>query len=305
MDGKPLKTGFKYPAPSVLPPLELPHLQTFIILHGRGDEASNFSRSLFHHPIPKYDTLRKAFPKAKFVIPTAPSMPAKLLNRKLITEWFDYWPFWCEGKDHDPEVDGLRASVQFIHALINKAADEVGPSRVVVGGLSQGCAAVLISMMLWQGPPIGAWFGMCGWLPFRYLMMDFAQEASDKPEDLDEPGETDDSAAAASNGLQEKEDLAKRVIEYMRDYVRLKGVEGGSISGSKGGPIFLAHGAADDNVPVAEGQHAHSLLSQMGFDSSWAEYENLGHWYSGEMLRDIVNFVRPRLELSPATPAAL
>ena len=37
----------------------------------------------------------------------------------------------------------------------------------MLGGLSQGCATSLISLLLWDGPPLKATFGMCGWLPYR------------------------------------------------------------------------------------------------------------------------------------------
>lgn len=39
--------------------------------------------------------------------------------------------------------------------------------NVILGGLSQGCAAALIATLLWDGEPLAAAFGMCGWLPYR------------------------------------------------------------------------------------------------------------------------------------------
>lgn len=41
---------------------------------------------------------------------------------------------------------------------------------MALGGLSQGRAAMLISLLTWTGEPLGALFGLCGWLPFEQHM---------------------------------------------------------------------------------------------------------------------------------------
>ncbi|KAK0727463.1 Alpha/Beta hydrolase protein [Lasiosphaeria miniovina] len=41
-----------------------------------------------------------------------------------------------------------------------------GAQNVVLVGLSQGCVASLVALLLWDGEPLAAAVGMCGWLPF-------------------------------------------------------------------------------------------------------------------------------------------
>ena len=38
-----------------------------------------------------------------------------------------------------------------------------------------------------------------------------------------------------------------------------------------------------------------NLLTKIGMDVTWKEYEGLGHWYSAEMIEDIIEFLRERL----------
>jgi predicted esterase len=284
LTGPKSKGGLTFPQPLVVPPLELPHLQTFIILHGRGSNADSFSRALLKHPIPQHDILGKAFPHAKFVFPTAAFMRAKAFKRIPITQWFDYWPFASTKNQHDPEVDGLKASCDFVHELIQRAIAEVGPSNVVVGGLSQGCAASLISLLLWDGPQLGAYVGMCGWLPFRELMAKAIGQPADAEDDVFEQN-PETVTVAENNDTNEG-------IAWLRAELDTERMSSSWASKPQGVPIFLGHGSLDPKVPVTEGREAYGLLGKMGFNVTWREYESLGHWYSGEMLKDLVNFLR-------------
>lgn len=274
-----------FPHPLVVPPLELPHKHTFIILHGRGSNADSFSRSLLHHPIPACETLRKAFPQAKFIFPTAATSPATAFSFLPIPQWFDYWPFAKEGKDHEPEVKGLKASCDFLHGLIRRAVGEVGASNVIVGGLSQGCATSLVSMLLWDGPPIAACFGMCGWLPFREPLTQAMEKSVGGGIGALRPG----AMKAKEAGRDEK----AKSLAWLREVTSA----GTSTTPSSidSYPVFLGHGVLDEKVPVTEARGAHKILSELGSAVTLREYEKLAHWYSGEMLKDIVDFVRRQL----------
>ena len=64
----------------------------------------------------------------------------------------------------------------------------MGAKSVVLGGLSQGYAASLISLLTWEGEPFAASFGMCGWIPFRKHMSDIVSpERSSGDAETDEP----------------------------------------------------------------------------------------------------------------------
>lgn len=89
----------------------------------------------------------------------------------------------------------------FLHALLRAEIAEVpGDARnVVLGGLGQGCAASLVAMLLWEGPPLGAVVGMCGWLPFvgrldeevEGVVSGGGSEGGDEGEEMGRDGEDD------------------------------------------------------------------------------------------------------------------
>jgi acetyl esterase/lipase len=69
----------------------------------------------------------------------------------------------------------------FLHDLLRKEIAEVDARNVVLGGLSQGCAASLVASLMWQGEKMAGFVGMCGWLPFRKSMED-AMDGADEDE---------------------------------------------------------------------------------------------------------------------------
>src|SRR3569833_3364476 len=93
-------------------------------------------------------------------------------------QWFDGWHLTEPTKREELQIVGLQETIPFIHELIRAEAAIVGGAgNVVLGGLSQGCAAGLLSVMLWEGGPLGAFVGMCGWLPYRHHMQDLGAAA--------------------------------------------------------------------------------------------------------------------------------
>lgn len=49
-------------------------------------------------------------------------------------------------------------------------------------------------------------------------------------------------------------------------------------------------------MKIELGRDARDCLASLGAEMSWMEYESLGHWYSGPMLGDLVDFLRNRTE---------
>lgn len=268
-----------YPAPLIIPSLR-DHRQTFIILHGRGSNASQFGPSLLDANLPSSQNFRAAFPHTKFVFSTASKRRAIIYNRSVINQWFDNWSLQTPTEREDLQTDGLRETSLLIHGLLASEVHLVGASNVVLGGLSQGCAAALIALLTWNAQPLGAVFGMCGWLPFRQQMEEIARAREADGDDIFE----------REGGVgQEVRDLPAQAVGVLREELEMAGEAG---EAGMGTPVFLSHGVVDEKVPVALGREARSCLEGLGVAVEWREYDGLGHWCSQDMLGDVVDFLR-------------
>lgn len=221
---------------------------------------------------------------------------AVTFTESVINQWFDtHWPL-TEDNEHssrnslDEEtrkwrselpIPGLRDAVRYIHELI-KAEIEIldgDAGSVVVGGWSQGCAASLISVLLWEGDPLGGWFGLSGWLPFAEEVMNAAQQEGE---------------------VAEKSSLEKG-IATLRDKLDIPAssrTDDAAEQSSLDIPLFVAHGTEDKTVPIALGRQMVDSLRVLGWSNhniQWKEYRSLGHTYSENMLSDMLEFLTERL----------
>ena len=275
----------EYPEPLIVLPT-LTHKQTIIILHGRGSNAETFGPPFLNTKLPDGRTFHAAFPHAKFVFPTASKRRAQIYKRSIIHQWFDNGSLTTPNERESLMTDGLRESSTFIHGLLTEAMQEVGAENVALGGLSQGCAATLISILLWTGEPLGAVFDMCGWLPLRHHMADKV--------DPQTPSDDGENPFAREEHIGEKVDLPAEAVAWLREELDLPTARPSSPSTFlpfQRIPIFLAHGTEDEKVSIELGREARDCLRVLGAKVEWREYENLGHWYSGQMLGDLVEIL--------------
>ena len=288
----------RYPEPLVVPPLRPPHRQTLILLHGRGSEAAIFGPALLDHPVEYPDasrpltTLRDLFPRAKFVFPTARRSRAKLYKRAFTHQWFDSWDHAEPRRFEELQIPGLRESGAFVRRLIRDAVEEVGAGNVVLGGLSQGCAAGLIALLTAapsevQG--VAGFMGLCGYLPFCARMREevvrshgvAGAEAAAEDDPFDR-GPDEESVAAQNPGA--------RAIQWLNDELDIDA--GPCLEEFQRIPLFLGHGDRDEKVSVEEGRDARDLLREISAARvTWNEYEGLEHWYSKEMIGDVARFL--------------
>ena len=284
--------------PLIFPPPQT-HQTTLIILHGRGSTAQKFAEPLLTHPVssstidsPK--AFRDYFPNTKFVIPTAPLRRAVVFKRSLTHQWFDNWSLTQPELKQHLQIPGLLETSTYLHNLLQEEIDVVGAKNVVLVGLSQGCAASVITTLLWEGEAFGAIVGMCGYLPFRKAMWDSAQDSRNEANDCfavygdDEDVFEKDEEESGGDGTE-----YEKAIEWLREELQV------SKEGSKDAkspmqsiPVFMGHGMEDEKVPCETGKLAAEFLSGIGVNVAWNEYEGLGHWYSEDMLRDVVTFLK-------------
>ncbi|KAH7125197.1 phospholipase/carboxylesterase family protein-like protein [Dendryphion nanum] len=291
-----------YPAPLIVPPTSGSHKNTIIILHGRGSTADIFSSPLLTHPVtlhsPSKDqsssTFQSFFPYTKFVFPTASRRRAVHYNRSFTHQWFDMYPLDTFDSEHKQNVQmkGLKESTEYLHRLLTEETHLVGGQNVILMGLSQGCATSLLSAILWEGENLAAVVGICGWLPLRRDMLEFTAQEDEELLSDDDLFERDDDGQN-----ENRKTRYSQVVEWLREEMDLSSSCGHKERATESlsmqrTPVFLGHGSEDEKVPLALGKLAAEALSVMEIAATFQDYEGLGHWYSANMLRDIINFIK-------------
>lgn len=320
-----------YPGPLIFEPLQLPHQQTFILLHGRGSWAEKYGPELLRTPIhihmptpprahrnkdkPLADgpsgtsqaqepvvTLRTAFPHSRFVFPTAARRRATIYKRARTHQWFDNWKLDPPATEREElQIEGLHETTKYLHQLLRAEISIVpgGAKNVVLGGLSQGCAASLVALLLWEGEDLGAVVGMCGRLPFAERLMAEIRGQEDEQHDngslgfdpfaVDACHESESSDGAASTPAQ-------RAVAWLREQLDLPALQQPTeLQPVQRIPIFLGHGGQDEKVSIELGRRASECLDKLGARVCWKEYDDLGHWYSDGMLNDLLHFLAGNL----------
>lgn len=277
--------------------------------------SPNTNASHHHHTTPKQSrvptTLAQALPHAKFVFPNAPRQRATVYKRSIIRQWFDDWHLRPElsgdhvGHRYDEglQTSGLGDTVRYLQGLVANEADLVvgGVRNVVLGGISQGCAASLVTALLWEGDDrLGAVVGMCGWLPYLAQMKQAIEVQGDdaggtgEEGDLFEPFERPASLPASSPAVAGSLGVAG---SWLRAELELEqpAMQRSEMPSADCGkiPIGLYHGRDDRKVDCDQGQTAADFLPSLGMEvRNWESYDGVGHEYSGEMLADILEFLK-------------
>lgn len=140
---------------------------------------------------------------------------------------------------------------------------------------------------------------MCGWLPFVEGVVaagvgwggDLFERGGEGEGGFD-PFERDgeEEVGEGKGGIG--------AVEVLRGMLELESAPGG-LSVVEGMPVFLGHEGEDDSVPLRLGRMSAECLGKMEMDVEWREYRGLGHWYSEEMLGDVVGFLKGRSGWSP------
>ncbi|KAJ6438956.1 acyl-CoA N-acyltransferase [Purpureocillium lavendulum] len=279
----------------VVPPREAPHHFTVIFLHGRGYNAKDSYGPLLSTPVTGDVTFQQSLAHARFVFPTAPLMRASKYRRSVIHQWYDGTGDW------EPEARGdMRPSVEHIHGLIRDEMALVGgdAKRIVLAGFSQGCAMALTCMLLWEGEPLGAVVGMCGFVPVYSSLMDVLNE------DVTEESGDDGGIVFEVDGDDAADDTDRsgtplqRAVRELRKEVELPELPSPSNCSFLETPVFLGHGTKDTNVDQRHAREAAALLTKMGLGVEFETYRGLEHWYSPEMLGHIQAFLATRMKSS-------
>ncbi len=83
-----------------------------------------------------------------------------------MSQWFDMWSVENLSEKAEIQLDKLRESVMEILDLLQTEATLICPDRMILGGISQGCATA-IHTLLYGGVQLGGFVGLSSWLPFE------------------------------------------------------------------------------------------------------------------------------------------
>lgn len=141
------------------------HTHTIIFLHGRESNAEEFASEFFESQASDGRTLSEIFPSIKWVFPNSGTRNRARFGVEE-SQWFDMWEVRNPQERKDLQIDGLRVSVASILNVIRTEASIIPPERIILGGISQGCATA-IHALLYGGIRLGGFVGLSSWLPFQ------------------------------------------------------------------------------------------------------------------------------------------
>ncbi|KAK8173647.1 Alpha/Beta hydrolase protein [Phyllosticta citrichinensis] len=284
--------------PFVIPPSHPTgrHTHTVIVLHGRGDTGSQFGSGLvsartssLSYTTSKKKRLAEHLRTTRFVFPTAPLVSAAAG----LTQWYDNFSMT---QRKEPQRAGLATTASLLARLVG------GLDRVVLGGLSQGCAAALVFFLGSHGyddgegeaggeegekdvEALGGFFGLSGWLPFA--------DELDLSTWRDREGESAaaDQEMGGDEWMPQRQAKAANVARAITSLPPLS-LESQESPAFARTPVFLGHGEHDRHVEMRLGAQAGDVLVDLGCDVKWEEYDEERWWKEPEQIDDLVEFLR-------------
>ncbi|KAF2103340.1 alpha/beta-hydrolase [Rhizodiscina lignyota] len=242
------------------------HTHTIILLHGRDSNASEFAAEFLESETSDNKTLPDLFPNFKWVFPKSKIRKSERFQGVEMSQWFDMWTTENPEEREELQMAGLEESVPFILELIRQETEIVGSKRIILGGISQGCATA-IHALFQNYTQLGGFIGLCSWLPFAERIREIA---------------------ATSPTM----DLA---LPRIRNLVPPSGSIGGdTTSNPLQTRVFLSHSLKDPVIDVGNGQKLRATLEEsLGMAVEWRSYDNEEHWITEPQgVDDMVMFIR-------------
>ncbi|TVY58740.1 Acyl-protein thioesterase [Lachnellula suecica] len=289
------------------------HTHTVIFLHGREDFGSDLAQYFFDSKDSEGRSLAEIFPSIRWVFPTAKlrysaqrgfefsnsSFAEALKGEEIISQWFDVWNIAMPEEKEDLMVPGLCDSIGDILRLIKEEAENVPLERIMLGGISQGCATAILALLS-SGVELGGFIGWCSWLPFQKSIEKLPAECIDSKDEISRniqailqiptvaTNATPLDKASNELGVESIADSLCRTLDVLRIQSRRTAKT----------PMFLAHSEDDETVPVSLGEGLHQTMKHLGFDVTWEKYQDGGHWINPEKgVNDMSTFLKKVLRI--------
>lgn len=228
------------------------HTHTVIALHGRGSQGPDFAKELLEGQTSAGKTLQELLPSYKWVFPSSQKRYSTVFQEEM-DEWFDIYSLTDPSAREELQVGGLRDSVGFLLQLIRNELEHLDgdPSRLIIIGISQGCATGLLAVLAGQCK-LGGFVGLSGWMPFRAQIEEIGKKASVE------------SVTREELGTFLKSTIGRESDAGAQSFV--------------GTPVLLCHAVDDEMVDIGLNRQACAALKELGMGVESMEYRDGGHW---------------------------
>ena len=279
------------------------HTHTFIFLHGREDFGSYMAKDLFDNKSSDGRTLAEIFPSIRWVFPAAKlrysekrayelsisSFAKAAEGGQMISQWFDVWDVRDPELKKELSIPGLQESIKFVLGIIKDEARRAPLERIILGGVSQGCATAILTLLS-SRLDLGGFIGWCGWLPFQRDIENLSRTCINDKSEISRHIQTilqistnENVIPGASSKDVETDTKSEGEFAITRKEIDtvLSSQDAGYQSVIKTS-VFLAHSKDDETVPFKLGDDLRQIVKRLGFGVTWEKYENGGNWIHEE-----------------------
>ena len=250
------------------------HAHTAILLHGRGSNGPEFAEELFVETLfPDGSSLAQKLPSWKWVFPSSRELWSEAFQEDM-PAWFEAHSLTNITARQEVQIPGIKESTAYVKTIINDEIAKLGGAseKVILGGISQGGAIAMWTLLNQGEKPFGAFFGTNTWLPFASSLYDSLSQSAEMSED--------------------------EGVVFLAEMLGPQSSQGQMLNRST--RVFLGHGTDDAYVDVELGRQARDALTQVGYSVEWKEYtgaELEGHWIKApEELEDLLDFFTKTLD---------
>lgn len=261
-------------------------------------------------------SLAEIFPSMRWVFPAAKlrysarrdlqfsssSFASALKGEEIISQWFDVWDIQAPEEREELIITGLQESIEQIVEVMTEEAKLVPIERIILGGISQGCATALFTL-LYSELHLGGFIGLSGWLPFEKSINTVAAGPSNSVNGISR--QIQQILNMPQNRAEDLQSRLQALAEEPRDDSdKDEGKIGLMSSQSASKPLmFLSHSKDDETVPFSLGETLHERMQDIGFNVVWKEYEGGGHWIHAERgVDDMAAFLHGQLGIQRQPP---
>ncbi|KAK7470259.1 hypothetical protein VKT23_001693 [Stygiomarasmius scandens] len=161
-----------FPLQAVTFPAITKHTATVIFVHGLGDSGHGF------RPIADMFRADSGISHIKWIFPHAPSRPVTANLGMNMPSWYDIKSFAFRAAEDE---EGMMQTVESLSLIIRKEIESgIPPSRIIIGGFSQGSAMALLTGLT-QDLNVRGVVALSGWVPLRHRFKGLSRAALSTP----------------------------------------------------------------------------------------------------------------------------